>query len=281
MKPLLFTTMLKYVYWDGEKDHIIHEGELSEGTGHYHGLTWGDGVTYVTCTDANRYIVRRWRQGEQLEALQGDLHQSHQAIWFDGKLYVTNTGKNRIEIWDGEGWDYHAWHLSPCDIEHINAIWCDGEHFYVTEHRQAIKEPSIIRICNLNLETIREYPIGPGVHNVYAENGKLYTLAPGNTRESAAVIECDIETGELTHYWHEEWGAVLVRGLSRDKDSWYIGFSRWEPKRDKRNVGDALIVRLNNQFEEVERLLFEDYGPICDVRLLEGNLAHNGEEYRD
>lgn len=280
---LLITTMLKIVYWDGEQAIVLHEGDLGQGTAHYHGLTWDDqGTVYVSAVDDFRYVIRRfrWPTFEPLPHIEGELHEVHQIFWQDGLLYVTNTGKNRVDVWDGGKWTLKAWNRSPCDVDHINAIWGTGEKIYIAEHGQKTERGSMVRICSRGLDELWPVLVGPNIHNVYAQEGYVYNLTSPNPKSGpAGILWTDITDDDSRHRLKgfPEWGKVLLRGLARTQEHWYIGMSRWEEKRDKRMIGDAIIAQLDNSLQEVGNILMPDFGPVCDVRVVDAlDLAHNG-----
>lgn len=280
IESLLFTTLLKVVYWDGKYSFILHEGKMEEGMAHYHGLTWDyRGTVYVAGCDDFRYVIRRflWPEMSELSPLADDLHETHQIFWYDGILYVANTGKNRVDVWQDGRWQSVAWNPSPCDVDHINGIWAAKEFVYITEHRQKVEGGSIIRMCDRHLlHLLGHQPIGPNIHNVYQEGKDLYTLTSPDKGLPAAILKIDV-TGHIQRVDFPEWGKCMLRGLARTKDFWYFGMSRWEPEPSKRNIGDAIIVQLDDNFHETDRLVFPDFGPVCDVRVIGAqDYAHNG-----
>lgn len=283
MDKLLVSTMLKLVYWDGKQAHILHEGDLGQGTAHYHGITWDNRhKLYVSCVDEFQYMIRRFNMdsGEELPPLlKGQLHETHQIFWFKGLLYMTNTGKNRVEVVNtanpkSEPWSM-AWNPSPCDLDHINAIWVDADGVvYVAEHGQKREIGSMVRMCDLTLNELATYHTRHNIHNVYAEDGWVYNLTSPHDGNSAGLLRTDAHGVERIDF--PEWGKSLLRGLARTQDNWYIGMSRWERDRSNRAVGDAVVVQLDNSFQEVDRITMEDFGPVCSVRALGVvDLAHN------
>lgn len=268
--------MLKFVLWD-KKPYIIHEGDLSKGSAHYNGITWNEDSVFVSCAIDTKYVIRIF--GKHLETIgllpEADLHETHQIYWYNDKLYATNTGLNRIEIMDNLAWSYYAWRDCGYDTDHINGIWAHGDTFYITEFRNRGEEKqfSRIKVCYKEFVYPHVITVGNGIHNAYVENGEIYTLTSkppglfkiggnGNTRDFIPLSNVKDS---------------LIRGLARTKDFWYIGVSRWETERDKRHVGDAIILQLDNYFNEVDRIIMPDFGPVCDIRVIdEMDLAHNG-----
>jgi len=277
---LIISTMSKLVYWDGSQAHTIHEGKLEEGTAHYHGITWDlDGIMYVSGKLDFQYILYKFDIStfQEVGILHGDLYETHQIFWYDGKIHVTNTGKNRIDIYQDNSWRSVAWHPSDCDIEHINAIWSDGRNMYVGEHRQKVPGGSVVRICTMDLDLLDTIAIGPNIHNVYREGDCLYNLTSPQDGRPAGIVITDLVSKKQCRVDKPEWGEILLRGLVRVEDGWYVGVSRWETDRSQRHVGDAIIIQMDNDFEDIDRITLSDYGPVGSLRALDvESPSHNG-----
>lgn len=281
MDKLLISTMLSFLYCDGDTYHVLHEGKLEDGGAHYHGITWDNkGTLYLSGAEKFHYVLHRFHVPGMVELplLEGDLHETHQMIWIKGLLYVTNTGKNRVDVWDGRRWATKAWNPSPCDIEHVNAIWCDGTYVYVGEHGQKTLRGSIARKCEMGtLEQVDEIHIGPNIHNVYVENGYMYNITSSADANQCGILCTNVDTGDTELIPLPQCKEMLLRGLARTEQGWYIGVSKWEVWRDSRHQGDSVVIRLNEDFEEVDRIVFPNHGPVCSVRVVGAqDKAHNG-----
>ena len=277
---LIISTLLKLVYWDGSQAYVFHEGDMDDGVANYYGITWNpDGIMYVSgCLDS-RFVLYKFDMStlQEIGVLHGELHEVHQILWYDDKLYVANTGKNRVDVWHNDLWHAVAWNPSHCDVEHINSIWSDGQNMYVVEYRHKVSEMSAVRICTMDLDLLNTIDIGPNVHNVYREGNCIYNLTSPHNGDPAGMIITDLIDGTQRRVDKSEWGMVLMRGLVRVNDGWYVGMSPWKTDRSKRRDGDAVIAQLNNDFEEVDRITLPDYGPVCSIRALGvRNPSHNG-----
>ena len=272
---LLISTPLNLLALEDGTPTVLHSGRQEDGNGNYNGITWDSRAVYVTSSDNFQYVVRVFdREFRQVARLLTDLHQTHQAIHVNGKLYVTNTGKNRVEIWDGREWRWVAFNPSPHDIDHVNGIWHDGTRFWVTEFRHRPSKPSVVRICDEDLGLLETRAVGPPIHNVYIESGRMFNLV---SRQFKGLLETDLAMGDTVRHHVRGEENNLVRGLARTRDRWFVGLSRWEPERGERHKGDAVVVVLDNGFREVDRWTVPDAGPVCDVRVIsEPDLAHNG-----
>lgn len=274
--------MIKLILWD-EKPIVLHEGDLSLGTGHYHGITWNNDALFVSASVDTKYIIHVFDKDSYhlIDTLSdADLHSVHQIHWFDGKLYVTNTGLNRIEILHNGRWEHFAWKTATWNIDHINGIWTNGGKFYIVEFRNRgsgdERLKSCVRICDRDFNTLDKVGIGRGIHNIYVENRKLYTLISTPPQ----IVEYGFATKSIKSIPLQNVENGLIRGMARTVDFWYIGVSRWETEKNNRHVGDAIILQLDNRFEEVERIVMPDFGPVCEIRVIdEVDKAHNGINY--
>jgi len=275
MRILVSTPLHLLLLEDGQAGYV-QSGKQEEGNGNYTGITWDTQALYVASSRDFVYGVRIFDPPNMKQAgfISGDLHQSHQALYAAGKLWITNTGKNRIECWDGREWQWYAFNPSPCDIDHVNGIWYDGTRFWITEFRHRPEKPSVVRICDGDMQLQETMTVGPSIHNVYVESNRMFNLV---SRQFKGILETDLATGETVQHYVAGEANNLVRGLARTPDRWLVGLSRWEPERGERHKGDAVIVFLDNAFREVDRWVVPDAGPVCEVRVIsEPDLAHNG-----
>lgn len=280
---LLIATHNALVLWEDGRELVLHSGE-----GTYYGITWSKQELYVVAR-ANHpsrmriFAPNMWPLDDlPFEHLGQEDDGPHQALWWDGTLYVTNTQRNRVEIWDGQAVDWVTWNAVDRDADHVNSIWCDGERFYVVEHRKQ-ERPKRIRITSLDLLTIdvleldldclSDGPTHSGLHNVYVEDGTLYTLGPSQ------LILCDLATKHVQEVNLE--GVVCnehyLRGLARSPGVFFIGVSN-AVHRGARNWGSSRILVLDDDLKRVGEIeLDERFGQIMEIRRIdELDLAHNG-----
>ena len=166
-----------------------------------------------------------------------------------------------------------AEHFTPRSTAYWE-IWCDGERFYVSEFRHRVEGPSVVRVCDMALNLIETLEIGQPIHNVYVEDGALYSLV---SRKPGGVNVYDLGSGRQWRIPLNLPDDQLLRGLAKTKDRWYVGVSRWETWRDKRHVGDSVVLELDNEFRQVGEFVLPDGGPVCELRVLDApDLAHHG-----
>jgi len=285
MRMLIGTHKALLLWVDGQT-YVLHEG-----LGAYYGITWDD---------RSIYVVARGSMPSRMLAFDSHMRPilappfinmgsegysgPHQALYSRGVLYVVNTQRNRVECWDGEVVFNLNWAPTYKDRDHINSIWREPQAgtLWITEHRKT-KRPKKIRVLEADhtlLSTIELDPdflsaglVYTGIHNVYIEDGILYTLGPSqvvtydlDTLEVDAIPLAGVIKGE--HY---------LRGLARSDDHFYIGASRASP-RDGRAEGASRILVTNDRFGVLEaNCLSEDYGALYEIRLVDlPDRAHNG-----
>lgn len=282
---LLISTMLNFMHYKNDQVRVIDSGKLEDGNAHYNGITWDKDCLYVSACEGTKYgylmFTKTFEKMGFVKRL--DLHETHQIIKIGRKLYFTNTGLNRIEWFDTYTNEsgYKAFNESTHDVDHINGIWYNNKRFYVSEFRHKQKDqngeqPSVVRICDSDLNLTETIKVGLPIHNIYVENGQMFNLV--SRRAGLSVV--DLNTKKKDFIDIKQLQEMLIRGLARTKDYWYIGASRWEEDRSKRHVGDAVIAILDNNFEMMQEIVIPNAGPLCDIRIIdEIDLAHNGVKF--
>lgn len=276
MERLLITTRTKVLLWD-EGPHIIRE-EQRPGGARFYGLTWDTKKIYVMTSTC---MLHTFDRGLNWKGQVGvKVTHPHQIFWWDGTLYIADARTNTIALWDGSRIRRRVtWKKKDESQLHTNSIWCDGESFYVVEHRRK-KLPKRIRVLNLNLkptgciEIKREgftQPRPRGLHNVYVEGDFLYTCSP------RALVRHNLLSGRsepiVPHPLMDE--AHFVIGLARVPGKFFIGVSEAKP-RDERGEGDSMILVTDDNFNVLDILLLKDTGTLHEIRVIDGSdLAHN------
>jgi hypothetical protein len=282
MTRLLISTYKRLILWDGQA-HTAHEGYSHKKYHNFFGITWNEDEIYLaegghaghSCYhifDGNLKHKGKLPIGKGI----GD---PHQVYWWDGNLYVASAWQDTIFIWDGEAIRRVYWKKVGEDNQHVNSVWCDGEHFYVVEHRKRVM-PKRVQVFNMDFEPLHKIVIPDdsfmkitphGIHNVYIESGILYTCSP------KAFVWYDIASGESEPVQPSPWvrAAHYVRGLARVPGKWFIGLSEAKV-RSERGEGDSAVLVLNDDLEKIDLLPLEDTGGLNDIRAIDGlDLAHN------
>jgi len=237
--------------------------KLVDGGG-FTGLTWDQSLVYAaTSHEILLFDPSSW---EQAGTLAGDLHEIHQILWHDGVLYIANTGRNCIETWDGGRWGRHSWGGVSHDADHINSIWFGAGSAWILESRHRNPDdPSRLRRCDMNLQSLEVIPVGPSVHNIYVESGARYILS--SLDNGFMVDDRVMPVVKTVHH---------LRGLAREANRWYVGLTHYEPDRDRDcRRGDAGVLALDDDFCEAWRLNVPNAGPVYEVRATGDDLAHN------
>jgi hypothetical protein len=272
-------------------------GVLHSGAGVYYGITWSESTLYV---------VARGNEPARMLAFDAKMYPKdpppfvhmgtpgdgpHQAIYSDGVLAVANTQYNRLEMWDES--TRRVWSVYPGDrfdehdIDHLNSVWrCPvSGKWFVAEHRKALM-PKLIRMFNLidgrrvdahiielDAPELNAGPVRRGIHNVYAENGSIYTLGPSEIIKHSPLEE----TTEVIHIEGVEPGVHYLRGLARVGKTWVVGISKACERQD-RAWSSSTIWALGPEFNVIETIeLDERFGQVMDIRPVSRyDKAHNG-----
>jgi hypothetical protein len=282
MTRLLISTYRKFLLWDG-KIHTIYEGYSHEKYHNFFGITWNEDEIYmVEGGHAGHSLYHRFdgnlkRKGRL--PIGKSIGDPHQIYWWDGKLYIASAWQDTVFIWDGEAIRNIYWKKAGEGNQHINSIWCDGEFFYVVEHRKRAM-PKRVQVFDMDFKPLHKIVIPNdsfkkrtphGIHNVYIENGILYTCSP------KAFVWHNMASGESKPLQPSPWvrAAHYVRGLARVSGKWFVGLSEIKP-RHERGEGDSAILVLNDDLEKIDLFHLQDTGGLNDIRAIDGpDLAHN------
>jgi len=283
MERILIAAHQRVVLWDGKTQHTILKGHKRSKYTTYYGITWNEEHIFVAESGNARHSTYHVLDGnlERIGELPigRDISDPHQIYWWDGKLYVASADQDKIVIWDGESCRDVRWSEPGEARKHVNSVWCDGERFYVVEHRYR-EMPKRIRIFNLEFESIdcieltakgfvKAYP--RGIHNVYVEDGMLYGCSP------KAMYKYNLSSGE-----HEPIrisrvaeSAHRMHGLARVPGRFFIGLSRIAI-RSERGRGNSAVLVLDDDLNVMKEIWLKDAGGINEIRAVDGpDLAHN------
>lgn len=286
---LLVSTYNKVILWDG-KARTIWDEHASPKFHDFFGITWNDEEIYVAEGGHNV-------ESSLYHVFDGELKHTgvlpigqegkgivdpHQIYWWGGKIYITSTKVDVVCIWDGAKLKRISWKKASEPTLHLNSIWCDGERFYVVEHRKR-KMPKRVKILDSQMGPVGRIVLRAegfikhkphGIHNVYIEDGILYTCSP------RALVRHDLSSGRSEPVVPSPLmsEAHYVRGLARIPGKWFIGLSEVRA-RGERGKGDSAILVLNDDLEQIDLYPLQDTGGLTDIRAIDGpDLAHNGKE---
>lgn len=233
-----------------------------------YGITWDGSSLYLgeRGVETGGSVERRSPSLERLETIKAPVRDVHQILWADGLLYWTNTFEDVLEAWDGEHF-YTIFQASDSgeDRKHLNSVWRDTDGcLWVVKHGRG-QDPSRVRCLN----TIWGFAF-PGVtdlHNVYVEEGRAYVLSAGR------VLSVGLAGGDV-----REMARVpdsYLRGLARGDGFWAVGRSLVGLRHEREN-GDGHVLLFDDGWKQVDRITLPGAGQVHEVRLLEGDRAHNG-----
>jgi hypothetical protein len=290
---LLISTFKGLFYWDGQVHRLIT-------TDYGRSTTWDSKVLYALHYD--RLCVFEPSTLAPIRQLAGGkyLKNAHQILYTGGKLYVCNTAADYIEMFDGSKAPVRvAGEGCTGPLPYLNSIWYDrnAELFYLAEHRQYNPPPRVSiydRAWNKVETIILDFDlswgdeiggvIGYGIHNVYVEDNRLWTLCA-----RGVMAYMGLDSRLLAFYspqkrlhltphqvMVEDFGErLLLRGLARTSNFWYIGVSGLKV-RAERETGNGEVWMLDSDLEIVDTIYLEGIGQIYDVRVLdERDYAHN------
>lgn len=284
MERILISTYQQVILWDGKTQRAVLKGHKRPYTTYY-GITWNEEHIILSESGDVRHSTYHLLDGNlervgELPIGQG-ISDPHQILWWGGKLYITSANQDKVVIWDGETCRSVRWRKPGEPHQHLNSIWCDGERFYVVEHRHR-EMPKRIRIFDLEFESVGCIELTGkgfaktkprGIHNVYIEDGILYGCSP------KAMYKYDLSSGEHTPISIGYLGKAAHRmhGLARVPGKFFVGLTKLVVTRSDRGKSDSAVLVLGDDFVPVGKLLLRGVGGVNDIRAVDGpDLAHNG-----
>lgn len=257
--------------------------------GRFYGVTWNQKSVYVIFGERlytlNPSFGMRARDNMHLSIKGPGPHQ----ILYDpevDRIFVTNTRHNNVRICDTACkqrgcLDWTGWNEShnllgtfepdaPRDINHINSIWCDGRHYWVCEHNRG---PSCVKRFSKEWRVVAYYQVGERIHNVYVEDGLLYTCSSACN----AVIQYDINKKEeiqkvsFSHVFE-----AFPRGMARSKDYLLIGLSNKAERKNRAKPAPAAVAVLDNNLKIQGVIDLANCSQVLEIRIIdEVDFAHN------
>ena len=286
---LLISTYNQIILWDG-RARVIWDERGGPTYHNFFGITWNEDEIYVAeggHTGDSIYHVFDEELGHVGLLPLGRppptacISDPHQIYWWGGELYITSAHADTLWIWYGGGLEPVRWGEEGEPTLHLNSIWCDGKNLYVVEHRkrEMPKRVMVLDLCANPLHRI-EIPDGAfvkrkphGIHNVYIEDGWLYTCSP------KALVAWNLDSGvtrTVTSRLIQK--AHYIRGLARVPGKWFVGLSEAKV-RSERGKGDSAVLVLNDDLEQIDLYPLQDTGGLNDIRAIDGpDIAHNGIE---
>jgi len=248
---------------------LVQDGELSMiREADFYGLTWNDDDVFWSWNPAHIHnsVIESQQCGElSLLPVRG----VHQILWAQDRLWITDTSRDRVVWWDGEqDGHFQLHHNDQADNLHLNSLWeWDGRVVVVVSGLSGQGGLAKSITGDLVIE------LGPHFyHNVYIENDFLYGCYKDKAQRSGLfrkrLVDGPVEELPFAP-------GSFARGIARNDEMFLVGCSESQP-REQRFEGGSQVMVISDEFEIVDTIRLEDTGQIRDVRLLEGDLAHNG-----
>lgn len=252
----------------------LHTGEyapLHRGSGLYYGVTTNGAEIMVgarsrmvsseelSANEQGAIICfdRKFVPSSRIQPRDFHLRDIHDVAWNDGFLWVTCSYDNMIAIWDGSCWD--QWYplgkteVEPLDRNHFNTFFFEDEYVWLVAHN---KGPSdMLQFNRRTRQLVSRISLGNQAHNLWRENGCLYTCSSG---EGAIVSTSGlrIETGGFPR------GVAFGNGLR------CVGVSELA-ERKARDLTTARIAVFDDDWMVVSEIQLPDEGLILDIKMLD------------
>lgn len=245
-----------------------------------YGLTWNKEAIFISCY---KYIRKLSFDFKQLYKRQLDNYDYHQCLFANESFYVCNTRDNHV--WETETDDLMRTvdrYVFEGSNKHLNSLFFEDGYFYAclhgncrTESCKATEErhSTIVKLDD-KFNIVKQWSkTGCGSHNVYVEDGKIYTL--NSTFGSMTVIDAENDDRIVIDFNKIFKKEVFPRGIARNKEHFYIGLSE-VAERDRRDKICSSIVALDNDLNYVGCYNIPEFHHIRDVRLCNQiDFAHN------
>jgi len=246
---------------------LVEDGKLTMAKrANFYGLTWNGDDVFWSWNPAhiNISVIESRERGR----LPLDVRGVHQILWAQDRLWITDTAHDRVAWWDGDRTGFIQLHSNDqVDNLHLNSLWeWDG---CMAVMASGLEDVGFVR----SLTDDWTYEIGPDLyHNFYVEDNVLYGCYKDKELQSG-LFRKPLSDGPIEEFPFEP--GSFARGLARDGDVFLVGCSESLP-RDQRFDGGSQVLVVSNEFEVVDKIELKDTGQIRDIRLLEGDRAHNG-----
>jgi hypothetical protein len=199
---------------------------------------------------------------------------THQIHYHGGQIAITAPMTNSVATVDtvSDKAVFHNWTEFKTNVNHINAVWRDGDTWWVNYHNQTLGSPScIVQLTSDFTTPLKKINIGTQVHNVARVDNLLYICSSGENK----LLVYDLDTDKVVK---EADGFKWIRGLAITEDYILVGSSPVQKDRKRRYQDVSCVKQLDR---ETLRCLvttwLPDQGPVYEIRVTsERDYAHNG-----
>jgi WD40 repeat protein len=183
------------------------------------------------------------------------LRDIHEITWNDDCLWVTCSYDNMIAIWNGSRWE--KWYplgatiREPSDQNHFNSLFFEDNSFWIIAHNNGPSE--LLQFKRGSRQLRSRISLGNQAHNLWRENGSLYTCSSGES----AIVGTDgfrLETGGFPR------GVAFGHGMR------CIGISELAERRF-RDLTTARIAIFDDKWNRLSDIELPNEGLILDIKL--------------
>lgn len=205
----------------------------------------------ILCFDRNLVF------SSKIQSSQFPLRDIHDISWSNNCLWITCSYENMIAIWDGSRWE--KWYpvgvsdSKPFDKNHFNTIFFEDDWVWLVAHNKGASEMLKFNFESKKLES--RLCLGQQAHNLWRENGHLYTCSSGE----GAIVGTDgfrVETGGFPR------GIAFGHGLR------CVGISELA-ERSARDFTTARIAIFDSAWKFLSEIQLPNEGLILDIKILE------------
>lgn len=267
MTRILITTSNSFLELDTETGthRIIHRGQ-----GLYYGIAMSQDYIFLACR--NRLVSSTEPlENEKGEVLVFDhlyqfigsisapfpLRDMHGIAWHNEKLWITCSFNNLIAIWDGDVWE--QWYPlesdknANVDIHHYNSFLFLQDGFWLLAHNNG--KSDLLFFNNLERKLIQKIPLGRLAHNIWIEDGNVYTCSSGEGK-ILGTNGFQFKTGGFPRgYSLDEYG---IR---------YLGLNEYA-ERARRDKTNSHVILYDKGWEEIKVVPLLEEGMILDILVL-------------
>lgn len=264
--PVIFFSDRTGVHvWKGGTCETVH----SEGY-NYYGVSWSEDSIFFSTP---KKIYKKSKEGLVCREVSG-CNDFHQILYSDNIVYGTITNTNELCLLDGESLDVvDRLDLSSFGNHHLNSVYFYNNEIYVCFHNDGPSE--IIKISSDGREIERFLGVGSKNHNIYIEDGMLYTINSAFGRFCMYDLKRKKEVKSsmlaVPGYSSHKFG----RGLGRFGDYFIVGANDMGSRED-RECGLSHFVMFDRDLNVVDCRKTNVRSQVKDLRIVsEIDLAHN------
>jgi hypothetical protein len=187
------------------------------------------------------------------------LRDLHEIAWHDGRLYCTASHDNMVAVYDGRQWQqwYPLGEAGVGDQNHFNSFLFEDGVIWILAHNRGDSELLAFSLDSRAL--LRRQTLGNCAHNIWRENGHLYTCSSAESRivgEDGFVLE----TGGFP------------RGIAFDGASRCVGVSTLI-ERKARDFSDGLVQVRQRDWRDGHEIALDQEGLVLDLMTLPDGFA--------